>query len=118
MFRDECLPVFFGEPLPGLFPDYVPERIRLQMVDAAGRLSSWREAVSRLTEFLPLELVAREMSPPRAEEFNEWLFSVGTAAVSVDGGRILWAIIIFPIFEMAVNWCKGAIEWTDDPNQN
>lgn len=90
VFRDKCLPAFFGTPIHEVFHDEYVEWVRGK---SNGRLSEWQEATSRLDELLPLGPLGS--STINRADFKDFLFQSATPGHCLRDGRIVWKISLF-----------------------
>ena len=88
MFRDECLPVFLGP-----HPHETPHSIRASEIEESNQFLPWYEAVTKLSEALPLP--GDSLAPLHAEEFKDFMFQEATPAYSLSNNGIRWKIGLF-----------------------
>jgi len=88
MFRDECLPVFLGP-----HPHDTPHSITALKIEESNQLLPWYEAVTKLSESLPLP--GDSLAPLNAGEFKDFMFQEAAPAYSLSDNNIRWKIGLF-----------------------
>lgn len=99
LFRERCLPAFFGTPIDPVFQTQYGEWV----AEKFGRnppLSNWQEATCRLAELLPLGPLPEDSSKINRDDFKEFLFQSAKPSFSVRERRIVWQITLYMDLEM------------------
>jgi len=107
LFREECLPAFFGAPIDPVFHDQYANWVHEKIVTRAGAVSNWQRATNRLAELLPLGPLAANSPKFSREDFREFLFQPATPSFCVQEGRIVWQITLYMDLEMCFCGWRG-----------
>jgi hypothetical protein len=98
-FRDEYLPVFLRLP-----PYDTPHSVRAQEIEDSNRLLSWNQAVTGLSDALPLP--GTHSATLNADDFKDLMLQEATPAFSISNGSIRWRIGLFSSMELAHGYCR------------
>jgi len=104
LFRERCLPAFFGTPIDPVFETKYGEWV----AEKFGRnppLSNWQRATCRLAELLPLGPLPANSSSISREAFQEFLHQPFTPSYCVRERRIIWQMRIFTDPSICANYC-------------
>lgn len=113
LFRDKCLPAFFGTPIDEVFHEQYAEWVQ---VTHAGTASNWERATCHLADLLPLGPLPGNSSKIDREAFREFLFQPAKPSFSVRDGRIVWLITLYMDLEMCfMGWGMCSRQPMDGP---
>jgi hypothetical protein len=105
LFRERCLPAFFGDPVHEVFDEDYAEWVREKIVTRAGSLSKWQGTTSQLAELLPLGPLPANSLKICRDDFKEFLFQEATPSFCFRERRIVWKIRLFVDPSFCVPYC-------------
>jgi hypothetical protein len=103
--RDEYLPVFVALPLAEAMPEHSPDFVRARAGRVSHRLSSWQQAVTRLSDTLPIANKDEYALSLSDEDFSDFMFQEATPSFSVITDGIRWKIGLFTNMNWVRSWC-------------
>ncbi len=111
LFRDTILPAFFRSNGPGSWQSFASR-------DSHGPpyhpLEDWQRAATRLIEALPEGSTQGNLVVLDRAAFDPFMFQEAEASYSVQGGRIVWRIVLFMDWDMAADACLNWMEVQDE----
>jgi hypothetical protein len=113
-FRRDCLPAFLDGPVQDFLSDGMSDELQSHIVTLAGRLSDWRDATTRLAEFLPLGPLAEDAPVLCREEFGQFMFQEARTSFTCRGGRIVWRVELFATLDMALLYYHRSLGIPDE----
>jgi hypothetical protein len=109
LFRERCLPAFFGDPVHEVFDEDYAEWVREKTM-SGGPLSDWQGATCRLADLLPLGPLSPNSPKFSRDDFGEFLFQPATPSFGVRDGQIVWRIRLFVDPSFCVPFCPSFAE--------